>query len=51
MQAVWNEFKTGGFRGLFRRYGWKVVAGVLIYYIIRDLFLYVFLPMLLLTHF
>jgi hypothetical protein len=37
-----------GLRALFQRYGWKLVAGVFCYYLIRDLTLYVLLPFLLL---
>ncbi|MEZ0391764.1 MAG: hypothetical protein ACAH59_06085 [Pseudobdellovibrionaceae bacterium] len=31
-----------------RKYGWKAVVGIIVYYLIRDLTLYVFLPFYLL---
>jgi hypothetical protein len=35
-------------RGLFlyRRYGWKLVAGVVAYYLVRDTLLYIIIPYL-----
>ncbi len=39
--------KEEGPRALFRRYGWKLVAGVFCYYLIRDVTIYVLLPVLL----
>lgn len=38
--------KESGWKGLFSRYGWKLVAGFITYYLIRDLFLYILLPYL-----
>ena len=40
------EFKEGGLRGLFRRYGWKLFAAFFLFYLIRDLTLYVLIPYL-----
>lgn len=37
-------FKETGFKGVFRRYGWKMVAAIFFYYLIRDSFLYIFIP-------
>lgn len=37
--------KEEGFKALFRHYGWKLVATVFAYYLVRDLTLYVLLPM------
>lgn len=46
-----TEFKTiwkqEGLRALYRRYGWKLLAGLFAYYLVRDLTLYVLLPVLL----
>lgn len=39
-------YREAGFRGVFKRYGWKVIAGFFAYYLIRDLTLYVLLPYL-----
>lgn len=37
-------FKESGFKGVIKRYGWKFFACFFMYYLIRDLTLYVFLP-------
>ncbi len=39
--------KSSGFRGVFRKYGWKIFATFFAYYLIRDLLLYVLFPYLL----
>lgn len=41
MKATWKE---SGFKGLYRKYGFKMVAAFFIYYLVRDSFLYIFLP-------
>lgn len=38
--------KESGWKGLFDRYRWKLVAGFIIYYLIRDVTLYILLPYL-----
>ncbi len=38
--------KTDGFKGLIKRYGWRVAAAVFVYYLVRDVTLYVALPWL-----
>lgn len=30
---------------LYRKYGWKAVCGIFLYYLVRDVTLYVLLPM------
>ncbi len=40
-------FKDGGFRGVVAKYGWKIFAIFFVYYLTRDLILYVLLPYLL----
>ncbi len=42
-RALW---KAAGFRGLLRQYGWRLVAIVIGYYLVRDVTLYVLLPFL-----
>jgi hypothetical protein len=37
------------FRYLTTRYGWRLVVGVCVYYLVRDLILYVLLPYLAVT--
>lgn len=39
--------KKEGIKALFRKYGWKLVAVVFGYYLIRDLTIYVLLPLML----
>lgn len=38
--------KQSGFKGLIRRYGWKLFAVFFCYYLIRDSILYILLPYL-----
>ena len=40
-----------GVRALFQKYGWKLVVGIFCYYLIRDVFLYVLVPMVLIRSF
>lgn len=37
------------FKNLYKKYGWKAVAGIFLYYLIRDVSLYIILPYFLLT--
>ena len=37
-------FRESGLKGLFKKYGWKIFLIFFMYYLIRDLILYVFLP-------
>ena len=39
-------FKEQGFKGLVKKYGWKLVAAVFMYYLIRDSILYILIPYL-----
>ncbi|MBS1963517.1 MAG: hypothetical protein JST04_14980 [Bdellovibrionales bacterium] len=41
-----SELKRNGFRSLFRKYGWKLVALVFTTYLVRDIALYIVLPWL-----
>ena len=40
---VW---RAEGFRGTFKRYGWKLFAVVFVGYLLRDITLYIVLPLL-----
>ena len=44
---VMNPFKFA--KNKIKKHGWKAVLGLFVYYLIRDLTLYVFVPYLLLT--
>lgn len=41
-----STLRESGWRGAIQRYGWKLFAVVFVYYIIRDVTLYVILPYL-----
>ena len=40
-----DERRSLGWKGLFRKRGWKLVALVVVYYLIRDAILYIVLPL------
>jgi hypothetical protein len=42
VSATW---KQGGLKALFREFGWKMFAVIFIYYLIRDVTLYILLPL------
>jgi hypothetical protein len=39
-------FRQGGFGGTLRRYGFKLFAGFFLFYLVRDVTLYIVLPYL-----
>ena len=41
--AIWRE---SGFSGLVRTKGWRVLAALFLFYLVRDSFLYLLLPWL-----
>jgi hypothetical protein len=41
-----QTFREAGLRGTLRRYGWKLFAAFFLFYLVRDLTLYVVLPYL-----
>lgn len=45
-QAIVAEFKTNGWRGVIRAYGWKLLLAVCVFYLIRDTILCIILPLL-----
>lgn len=42
---VRNVFRESGIKGVYKRYGWKIFAAFFIYYLIRDVSLYILLPL------
>lgn len=44
VKVIRDEFKASGFKGVYKRFGWKLFAAFFMYYLIRDSFLYIFLP-------
>ncbi len=45
-KAARQLLREKGFRALFSRYGWKLVVVIFGYYVIRDLSIYVLLPVM-----
>jgi len=45
LRTLRDERRQLGWKGLFRRRGWKLVAVVVLYYLIRDTILYVLIPL------
>ena len=41
MKMTW---KISGTKGLYKKYGFKLLGAFFVYYLIRDSFLYLFLP-------
>ncbi len=46
IRDMWITLRREGFRATFRKYGWRFVGLVFIYYLIRDTLLYIVLPYL-----
>lgn len=44
-------FREQGFKGVLRRFGWKLFAVIFVYYLVRDVTLYILLPWYLATKF
>ena len=49
-QTLREQGLRAGLRSLSRKYGWKLVAAIVIYYLIRDVTLYILLPFLISRH-
>ena len=50
LKEVKATFKESGFKGLRKKYGWKIFAAVIAYYIIRDVTIYIVIPYLVIDH-
>lgn len=37
-------YKERGFKALLKEAGWKVVLGIVIFYLVRDVILYIIIP-------
>jgi hypothetical protein len=44
-QRLRDEARAVGWRGLVRKRGWKLVAVVRAYYLVRDVLLYIVIPL------
>jgi hypothetical protein len=40
-----DERRTLGWKGLLRKRGWKLVLAFVVFYLVRDLILYVLIPL------
>ncbi len=38
------SIKNDGLKKSFKRYGWHLISLVVLYYLIRDIFLYILIP-------
>jgi hypothetical protein len=45
LRELRDERRARGWRGLFRHRGWKLVAVVVAYYLVRDVLLYIVIPL------
>ena len=45
LRTLRDERRALGWRGLVRARGWKLVAIVVVYYLVRDVLLYVLIPL------
>lgn len=43
-----SELRASGWRTFVRRHGWRPVMAIVLFYLIRDTFLYIILPFVLL---
>jgi hypothetical protein len=46
ISSIRTEFKAGGFKGVFKKFGYKLFLIFFFYYLIRDLIIYVLVPYL-----
>lgn len=44
IQEMFAVIRTQGIRAAFKKFGWRLVCLVFVYYLVRDLTLYVFIP-------
>ncbi|HEX9631996.1 MAG TPA: hypothetical protein VGA02_05985 [Gemmatimonadales bacterium] len=45
LKILRDERRALGWRGLFRKRGWKLVAVFVAYYLVRDVLLYILIPL------
>lgn len=44
LSEIRMTFKESGFKGVFKKYGWKLFAAFFAYYLVRDTILYILIP-------
>jgi hypothetical protein len=42
--------KEKGWKGFVKQYGWKVLVGIVLFYLIRDTILYIIIPYLVINN-
>lgn len=47
----YRQLKARGVKAFLRENGWKVVMGIVLFYLVRDTIIYIVLPYLLLNNF
>lgn len=45
LRTLRDERRSLGWKGLFKKRGWKLVAAIVLYYLIRDTMLYIVIPL------
>ncbi len=45
IRTLRNERRAVGWKGLFKKRGWKLVLAFVVFYLIRDVILYVIIPL------
>ena len=45
-----QSIKQNGFKEFLKKKGWKIVAGIFVFYLIRDSILYILLPYLIINN-
>lgn len=45
LRTLRDERRALGWGGLVRKRGWKLVAAIVVYYLVRDALLYIVLPL------
>lgn len=46
VRGMYLVIRTEGWRAAWRKFGWRLLAVVFLYYLVRDLVVYVLVPLL-----
>ncbi|MBC7371664.1 MAG: hypothetical protein H7326_08870 [Bdellovibrionaceae bacterium] len=46
VRDIRTTLKESGLKGVWKKYGWKLFAAFFVYYLIRDIIIYLLLPYL-----
>ena len=50
LAEIRKTYRAGGFKAVWSRYGWKLFAAFFVYYLVRDVTLYIIIPYLVAKH-